>query len=402
MICSSSCSGSRRWRPVVAAALLAAVAGCRHAPAEGPPPLRIAVFPIQNATGGVAPARALTEALDAALAERVLDVVPRKELDTVLAAHRIRYTGGVDGATAKVLREELAVDAVLVPTLDLYSAETPPKISLGLRLVGVEERPKVHWAGALSRSGDDSPGLLALGVITKVTELEKIVLRELTRSLEQYVLARGPGEPCVEAGRFGPRRVYRAPELDDVGRRTVVVLPFVNETSRRGAPDLLLGQFVAQLASSGSFDVLDPGAVRAELLAHRVVLQGGVSVDAAMALLELLNADLVVSGNIQAYEAPTIGQAPPRVAFTSYVLDGHSSQLIWSAESDGAGDDGVFFFGAGRVYTATGLACRMVRGVVDGMSGERVAISAQRTEPAAKVALRRIPAHFQRSSAGAR
>src|SRR5512140_3029327 len=122
MTSSCNCSSSRRgW---CAAALALALAACRHAaPAAVAPPLRIALFQLQNASGGAAPIRPLTEALDAALGGRGLDVVPRSELDGVLAQHRIRFTGGVDRAMAKVLREELAVDAVLIPTLELYSPE---------------------------------------------------------------------------------------------------------------------------------------------------------------------------------------------------------------------------------------------------------------------------------------
>jgi TolB-like protein len=329
------------------------------------------VFPVQNASGGAAPVRSVTEALDAALAAGVLQPVPRQDLDAVLARHRIRYTGGLDRAAAKAIREELGVDAVLVPTLELYSAEAPPKIALSVRLVGTGDPPLVLWADVVDRSGDDSPGLLGLGRVTSAAELERRVVEAAAVSVQSWVTARSPGEACGGSGRFDPRRSFRAPVLDDVGRRTIAVLPFVDATSRRGAGDVLAVQFVAQLARSGSFDVLDPGVVREELLAHRIILERGVSVDGAMALLDLLDADLVLSGGVHAYEPRGREKRPPDVEFTSYVLDRRSGELVWSSASHAKGDDGVFFFGAGTVRTASRLSCRMVRGVVDELVGRR-------------------------------
>ena len=121
--------------------------------------------------------------------------------------------------------------------------------------------------------------------------------------------------------------------LDDVGRRTVAVLPFENRSDRRDADEVIRGQFVAQLARSGAFEVLDPGVVRDELLQHRIVLEGGVSVDRAMTLLDLLGADLVVSGGVEVYAAPLGPREPPRAEFTAYVIDRETAELVWSSAS---------------------------------------------------------------------
>lgn len=370
MTFSSSSSISRAVWSLAVAVLAGLLAACRHVPAP-PPPLKLALFQVQNATGGNAPARPLTEAVDAELAARGLPVVSRQDLDLALSRHRMRFTGGVDRPMAKVLRDELGVDAVLVPTLETYAAEAPPKVAMAVRLVSTGERPAVLWASAVARSGDDAPGVLGIGRVTKPADLEKNVVGRLVRSVEGYVRTRSSGESCGEAGRFGPRRTFRAPVLDDAGRRSIVVLPFTNETSRRGAGDVILGQFVAQLARSGSFEVLDPGVAREELLAHRIVLAGGVSVDNARVILKDLNADLVLSGYVQVYEARSGREGPPKVEFTAYVLDGRTGELVWSSASDGEGNAGVWFFGAGRVHTTGALSCRMVRGVVDGIVGRR-------------------------------
>jgi TolB-like protein len=357
-----------------AALALASLAGCRPGPRPAPPEL-LAVFPVQNASGGSAPIRGLTEALDAALDATGLQIVPRQDLDAVLARNRIRFTGGVDRRMAKVLREELGVGAVLVPTLEQYSAENPPKVAIAVRLVKNDERPVVLWADAFARAGNDSPGLLGVGLVTSPAELQRTVIADVARSVERHIAKQAMGELCGSAGRFTPRRSFRAPVLDDVGRRSIAVLPFRNASPRRGAGEVVLNQFVAQLARSGAFEVLDPGVVREELLGHRIVLEQGVSVDQAIAMLDLLKADLVLSGFVQVYEAPS-GPQTPKIEFTAFVLDRRTAELVWSSASHGDGDDGVFFFGAGRVYTASELSCRMVHGVVDRIIGRRPRLAA--------------------------
>jgi TolB-like protein len=377
MICSGSSSSRRRLASALALSLGAAAAACGHAaPAARPTwsQARLAVFPVQNAAGGAVPVRALSDLLEVALAQRGVEVLSRLELDRTLADHRIRFTGGVDRKLAKVLRDDLGVDAVLIPTVDQYTGEAPPKLSLAVRLVTTGERPVVVWADGVARAGNDSPGLLARGLLGRSADVERAVVAEVARRVEAYVSRSSGGDYCGGPAGFKPRRVFRATVLDDVGRRSIAVLPFTNASGRRGAAEVVTAQFVAQLARTGSFEVLDPGLIREQLLAHRVVLAGGVSVDQALALLDLLEADLVLSGYVEVYDAPA-GSGPPTVEFTAYVIDRRTAELVWSSTSHGAGDDGVFFFGAGRVYSSAALSCRMALGVVDAIVGHRQALS---------------------------
>lgn len=395
-----SSSARARAGGLAAAIALAALAGCRHAP-SAPPPVRLVVFPVQNATGGTGPIRPLGDALEAALVARGVAVVPRRELDPVLARHRIRYTGGVDRATARILKEELGAEAVLIPTLEQYAAEVPPKISLAVRISTLGERPTVQWATSTARAGNDAPGVLGVGIVDDPGELEKVAVEKIARSVAGWVKGRDAGDAC-DAGRFAPRRVYRAPLLDDVGRRTVAVLPFANETSRRSAGEVLVSQFVEILARSGAFEVIDPGVVRDELLAHRIVLEGGVSVDTAIALLDLMQADLVLSGDVKVYTGPAGAREPPGVEFSAYMLDRETGDLVWSSSSNAEGNDGVWFFGAGRVYTSSALSCRMVSAAVDAMVGHRGKLSLSSSDPQSRpqgLRSRNRVAQFQRHPA---
>ena len=227
------------------------------------------------------------------------------------------------------------------------------------------------WADDVSRSGEDSPGLLRIGVIARVDELERLVVQTAARAVESWVANRSRGDTCRSDPRFAPRRQFRAPVLDDVGRRTIAVLPFANDTRRRSADEVVLGQLVAELVRSRAFEVLDPGVVREELLANRIMFEGGVSLDRASTMLDLLNADLVASGEVHGFSEGIGIQQPPAVSFSAYVIDRMTGEVVWSSTSRGEGNDGVYLFGARRVYSTSALSCRMTRGVIDAVVGDR-------------------------------
>src|SRR6266568_2743000 len=396
-------TSSRSSSGKVAAALALGLAACAHraSPAAAPAPTLIAVFPVQNASGGNAPIRALGDALEEALAKRGIPTVPRRDVEAFLARNRFRFTGGVDRKMAQALRDE-GIEVVLVPTLEQYAAPAPPRLALALRIVETRPIPTVAWAELVARSGDDSPGLLGLGVVERFEELERQVVAAAAASVEGWTRTRARGEPCARDARFEPRRQFRAPVLDDVGRRTVAVLPFRNETPRRGADEVVANELLAQLTRSGSFEVLDPAVVREQLLEHRLVLEGGVSIDRAMTILDLVQADLIVSGVVQLYSAPAGSRTAPTVGFSAFVIDRESAELVWSSSSVANGEDGVFLFGSGRIASASALACRMTRGVVDGIAGARRPLSARDgVAPPQPVRAGRGPAQFPRSRPGA-
>jgi hypothetical protein len=396
MTSSRSSSSSRR-----AAALALALAACAHrthqaaqSPESTAPAL--AVFPVQNASGGNAPIHALSDALEEALANRGVRMVPHKDVDALLARNRFRFTGGVDRKMAEALREA-GVEAVLVPTLEQYGDRVPPKVALALRIVGTGPVPEVDWADVVARSGDDSPGLLALGMVDTVSELQRQVLARAADSVARWAERRGRGEPCARDWRFKPRRWFRAPVLDDVGRRTIAVLPFRNETHRRGAEDVLANEVLAQLARTGSFEVLDPGVVREQLLENRIVFEGGVSIDRALTILDLVDADLVLSGIVHDYDAAAGLRTPPTVGFSAFVIDRATAEVVWSSTSTARGDDWVFLFGSGELTSPSALTCRMARGVVDGIVGERGLLGTRSTaEPPQRMRVRWGAAQFQR------
>jgi TolB-like protein len=365
MTSSRSCS-SRRGA-LLAVAVASALGACAGARAPRAARLsvrpRVALFPLDNSSGAAAPMRDVGVQLEVALRKRGLDVVSGDIVEEFLARHRIRYTGGVDGETARRARDELDVEGILVGSVDLYQASGTPLFALTTRLVSADGDPAILWMDGASEAGNESPGLFNLGLVGTVQELELRAFERLSGSLASFLAGKAsPFTVCPSDSRFSPQILSRYPPSRSRERPSVAVLPFVNQTPQSNAGDVISLDIVRTLVAVDWLDVRDPGVVRSELLRHRVVMEGGVSYEAARIALGSMDVDFVVSGYVRSYD-----EALPKVEFTVLALDTWANRIVWQSSSFDTGNEGVFFFDVGRIRTANALACRMVREVVDGM-----------------------------------
>jgi len=327
---------------------------------------RVALFPLENQSGASAPMRELLEPVERALAARGLEVVSGEIVQRFLSKYRIRHTGGLDRPSAKAAREELGVEGVVLTTLETYKPGPPPRVALTMRLVSAGEEPSIEWIDGFARSGDDAPGLLALGVIQDLKVLEREAFTRVASSLAAFLERKGErAPPCARGRRYRPAVAFRASSLRPDQEYTVAVVPFVNRTARRGAGELVSLAFVRQLASTPNLHPVEPGVVREVLLSHRIIMEGGISLEATRVLLGALDADLVLAGELLDYDDSGI----PKVNFAATMLDRGSGEVVWQSISHNQGDDGVFFFDLGQVSTAQRLTCRMVANAVAGMTG---------------------------------
>lgn len=381
----------------VIAVLLAAGASAPAPPAEGarpqqaprdpvrladlPPELpeggraaRIALLPPENLTGVAMEPPDLSELstrLETALARAGLEVVSGAVVDRFLARRRIRTSGGLDREAAVAARDELDVRGVLVTSVVQRDKGDPPRVALILRLESTEDDPTLYWIDGASRSGDESPGLLQLGLVHDLEPLERAALDELARSLVEFLDGEGPtSRGCAGGRRYRPRIAYGnlAPPGDRAA--TVAVLPFLNWSGRADAGEVAALELLRELAVSGRFRILEPAVVHAELLRRRIVIPGGVTLDTARFLLGGLEVDYVVAGTVDTYGEARWGEAAPVVGFTVTMLEASTGRIAWQSSSRGRGSDGVLLFRWGFVRTASELTCRLMREVSDGISGK--------------------------------
>lgn len=369
---SSTSSSARRATPRLLLAVALLAAGCRH-PGLPPPPagVRIALFPMANLAGTAAPVREIQGALEGSLRARGLDLVPRDRLEQFLARHRVRWTSGIDSDVGRAAKEELGVDYVLVSSLDLYASIGVPRLAMAMRLVTASEDPEIRWIDADARAGDDHPGLFGLGLVSSVKVLEERAIAALTGSLVASLGGRPlPAGGCAPAS--GPRILFRSRQPLRVERPRVAILPFRDETPRSDAGEIVSFQLLRWLVRAPGIRVVEPGVVRGTLLRSRIVMEGGVNHEAARVAFGALGADAVISGTVHIFEELPV----PRVELSALALATWDNRVVWNSTSHGRGDDGVFFFDAGRVTTTDALACSLVRGLAAElaatMTGRRV------------------------------
>lgn len=330
----------------------------------------IAVMPIENLSGAAAPVREIRSSLIEVLKARGMSVLEDGVLDAFLARHRMRYTGGLTKELGEALRVQTGVRGVLFTSLELYDESSMPKVALLSRLVYAGEWAGVLWMDGVAVSGNDSPGILGLGLVRDPRALGEKAVKRLAKSLSAFRPGRQPRKP---AGRllggkkkFRPKEFFVSPRISakKAGPLVVAVLPFRNESPRRNAGEIMTLHFVRHLAGREDVEVVEPGVVRQALLTSRTIMEQGLSLPQADLLRDLLGVDLVLAGSVADYLDYSGADGAPRVDFSSEVIDTAERKATWSAVSYGRGADGVFFFDAGKVNTAHAMASEMARDVV--------------------------------------
>jgi len=325
---------------------------------------RIAIYPVENLSGIVAPVKEIRQVCIEKLKGHGVDVLEEEVLEKFMTKYRIRYTGGVNREIAKAFRQDINVDGVLIISLGFYSDANPPKISLISRLVSTGEDPSILWMEGVGLAGDDSPGILGLGLIEDPKILIDKSLKTILTSLMRYLS--GGQEGQVDKGakkKFHPKISYRSPALDSNRKYSVAIAPFFSISERKYAGEIMTLHFARELKRAGNFNIIEPGVVRQAFLELRIVMEQGVSLANAELILGMLNADLVISGKVTDYEDYQGTWGKPKVGFNAQLIERKSREVVWSSNSYNQGDDGVFFFDRGRVNTAHALASQMTQWV---------------------------------------
>ncbi len=327
----------------------------------------IAILPVENLSGSAAPLRDIRKALIEGLQARGFNVLEEELLEKFMARRRLRYIGGIDGATAKAIREETGSASVLITSLELYNDTIPPKIALTSRLVSTEESPVILWMDSVGLAGDDAPGILDLGLIENPVVLRDKALRSLSVSLAGSLSEKGGRDSAEEKRKkFRPKIIYRSPAFDPRARHTVAVIPFFNESLRKYAGEIMQLHLVREMTKVGNIEVIEPGVVRKELLALRIIMEDGISLAQADIAWNALNADLLVTGKVMDYQDYQGADGAPVVDFSLEVMERKGREVGWSSKSYNRGTDGVWFFDMGRERTANAMASEMSR-IVRGM-----------------------------------
>ncbi len=332
--------------------------------------MRIAVLPMENLSGKEAPLADIRNAFIRAIRAQGVFVLDDDALDQFMTRHRMRYTGGLDSSVASALGTEERIEAVLIVSIELYQEGDIPKIALISRLVSTGDTPIILWMKSIAIAGNDSPGLLRLGMIYDPVKLRDKAIQTLMTSFREFmsqkVVKHGEGEWSEH---FGPKAAFRAHDTELEKNYTVAVVPFFNTGLRKDAGDILLLHFVEEFGRQGNFRVIEPGLVRNSMLNARVIMNEGISLADADFILNSFNADFVLSGKVIDYSDTLSPDSPPSVDFLVWAIQRLTKKVFWASESYNGGNDAVFMFDFGKVTTAGRLASRMAAAVARQLVG---------------------------------
>jgi hypothetical protein len=340
------------------------------------------VLPVENLSGIEAPLDPVQAALRIALQDRGFELLSDEPLAEFMRRQRLRYVGGLSAEMGEALRTETGATLVLITSIDLYQQADPPRFALTARLVTAGGEPRIVWMDSAAASGDEKPGVLALGVIDDVMVLENRIVGRLGDSLASTLSQEATQAPTEDLSsgprRFRPRTLYRAGPADLLAplpaasphtspdRVRIAVLPFANDSTTRNAGDLLTLQMVRHARTAPGVEVIEPGVVREALLRAHLIQEEGLSLPQADLVRLLLEADQVLFGEVTVYVEAWAGSPEPEVDFSARALSTRTRQVACAAISHGRGDDGAWFFGLRRVPTAHELASLLTRGFVEG------------------------------------
>jgi TolB-like protein len=359
-----------RYRSIATAMLMALLLnGAVTMVSAGERIAAVAVFPVDNLSGGTVPGEDLRRFLIDSLTSDGIRVLGDRELDQFMARHRVRYAAGLDGPTAAALAQEAGVDAVLIPAFELANQMPPPKVAVMARLISVKGTPSVIWADDAGLAGDDAPGLFGLGLVNDYEKLLSRAFSRLSESLLAYIKTGQFKEHLDGASKFKPKMWYRELSIEPHAPYAVAVVPFVNLTDRRNAGELLASLFMRHLSRRNQFRVIDTGVVRAELLNARIIMEGGLSVADAETVAALIDADFVLGGRVLRYADYEGAGGIAKVEFSTVLIDRKTRRVVWSSDSYNEGSDGVHFFERGGSKTAHVMATQMVRLTTDMIAG---------------------------------
>jgi TolB-like protein len=322
--------------------------------------IRVAVFPVENLSGTVAPVKEIRQMFIEKLGARGVDVLDEETLEKFMAKYRIRYTGGVSTEIAKAFKQDINVSGVLITSVELYSDANPPKISLISRLVSTGENPSILWIDKVGLAGDDSRGLLDRGLIEDPKVLLDQGMKRMFDSMNRYLSKRSEeGGSYSASKKFRPQIVYRSPAFDPNRKYTVAIAPFFNYSLRKYAGDIMVLHLATELKRFDRFDVVEMGVVRQAFLEMRIILDQGVSLVNAESISGLVNADLILAGDVTDYQDYQGVWGTPKVSFSAQLIDSKRREVVWSSYSYNTGDEGVFFFDLGKVNTASAVVSEM-------------------------------------------
>jgi TolB-like protein len=145
----------------------------------------LAILPFSNYSGKEDAGKQVSNAFLVELLKKpFFKILEPGQVDKVLRDERIRSADQIDIQTAQLLKDKLAVDYILIGAVNefdyLKNGERDiPLIGFSARLLDTSTG-QIIWAAYHSRKGDDRELIFNWGLITSLTKLAEISVKDVT------------------------------------------------------------------------------------------------------------------------------------------------------------------------------------------------------------------------------
>jgi curli biogenesis system outer membrane secretion channel CsgG len=153
------------------------------------PSKTIAILPFNNYSGQEDAGKQVSNMfLVEFLKKPYFNVLEPGEVDRIMREERIRSSEQIDFAAAKVFKDRLAADYILIGAVNEFGYLTRgerevPLIGFSVRLLDTGTG-QIVWAANHSRKGDDRELLFGWGLVKSLTKLAQISVGEVTHRIK--------------------------------------------------------------------------------------------------------------------------------------------------------------------------------------------------------------------------
>jgi TolB-like protein len=315
---------------------------------------RVALLPFVNWAEAPGITTEVMVRVRAELIARSVDLADSAQVAAVLRKHRIRNTAELTVEQIQKLSSELDVSYLLVGTIDYVArGDSTFEIALSARLLYLPTI-EIVWSSCASAHSDDTRWPLAIGRTTKTAVLMQRAVARLFHAFRYAPAARIPHVTALALDERSARTVLPC--------RTMLVLPFANETTTKAAGFMVANLFVSELLHEG-YTIVEPGRVKDLFLSTGNLPNGEIPLDLLTKCRADLAVDFVLTGSVYrcAVSPAPDGMDDPSLAVDVRIIDTRDGVIRWAKSRERAGSDALSLFGFGTAPGMGSLSRSVVR-----------------------------------------
>lgn len=149
----------------------------------------LAILPFSNYSGKEDAGKQVTNAFLVELLKKpFLIIIEPGQVDEVMREERIRSADQISYAVARVFKEKLGADYVLIGAVNEYDyikidEKDIPLVGFSARILDTSDG-QIIWAATHSRKGDDGELIFSWGLITSLTKLTQNSVHDVTARIK--------------------------------------------------------------------------------------------------------------------------------------------------------------------------------------------------------------------------